>query len=79
METMHTVTVEQAQAGLPGLIAALQPGEAVLITAGDRPVARLVAEGTAARKPRTPGTAAGKLTIAEDDDAHLDDFREYMP
>ncbi len=29
--------------------------------------------------PRRPGSAVGKLTIIEDDDAHLDDFKEHMP
>jgi len=28
--------------------------------------------------PRQPGSAIGKLTITEDDDAHLEDFKEYM-
>ncbi len=31
------------------------------------------------RRNRQPGSAIGKLTIVEDDDAHLEDFREYMP
>jgi len=26
-----------------------------------------------------PGSAIGKLRIVEEDDSHLDDFREYMP
>lgn len=75
---MTTVTLEEAQANLAGLIAELKPGEEILITEEDRPVARLVAEAPNARKPRQPGSAIGKLTIVEDDDAHLDDFREYM-
>ncbi len=28
---------------------------------------------------RQPGSAIGKLTIIEDDNAHLEDFKEYMP
>ena len=28
---------------------------------------------------REPGSAIGKLTILEDDDEHLDDFKEQMP
>jgi antitoxin (DNA-binding transcriptional repressor) of toxin-antitoxin stability system len=75
---MTTVTLKEAQANLAGLIAELKPGEEILITEEDRPVARLVAEAANARKPRRPGSAIGKLTIVEDDDAHLDDFREYM-
>lgn len=29
--------------------------------------------------PRQLGGAIGKLTIVEDDEAHLEDFQEYMP
>lgn len=76
---MTTVTLEEAQANLARLIAKLKPGEEVVITQQDRAVARLLAEPTNARRPRRPGSAIGKLTIVEDDDVHLDDFKEYMP
>ena len=76
---MTTVTIEEAQADLAAWIARLKPGEELLITQQDRPVARLVAEPPTVRKPRQPGSAVGKLTIIEDDDTHLEDFREYMP
>lgn len=33
----------------------------------------------AAAPRRHAGSAAGKLIIIEDDDAHLDDFKDYMP
>ena len=69
---MTTITLEEAQANLAGLIAELKPGEEILITAEDRPVARLVAEPPNAREPRRPGSAIGKLTIVEDDDARWD-------
>ncbi len=76
---MTTITIEEAQARLPVLIAKLKPGEELLITQQDRPVARLVAEPPAVRKARQPGSAVGKLTIVEEDDTHLEDFKEYMP
>ena len=75
---MTTVTIEKAQANLAGLIAELKPGEELLITQEDRPVARLVAEPANRRVPRQPGSAIGKLRIVEDDDTHLADFKEYM-
>ena len=28
---------------------------------------------------RQPGSAIGEVTIIEDDDTHLDDFKEYIP
>ncbi len=76
---MTTVTLKEAQANLAGLIAELKPGEEIVIVEKDRPVARLVAESPNARKPRQPGSAIGKLTIVEEDEAHLRDFEEYIP
>jgi antitoxin (DNA-binding transcriptional repressor) of toxin-antitoxin stability system len=75
---MPSVTIEEAQAKLPDLIAHLQPGEPLLITDNDRPVARLVAEEKPARKPRKAGNCKGMLVILADDDEHLQDFAEYM-
>ena len=72
---MTTATIEEVQAHLPALIAQLKPGEEVVIVERDRPVARLVGEP----RQRKLGDGIGKLTIVEDDDAHLEDFKEYMP
>jgi prevent-host-death family protein len=76
---MSTVTVEEAQTKLSELIEGLTPGEEIVITRNDRPVARLVGEPPPARRPRQPGSARDKiLYMAEDFDAPLDDFKEYM-
>lgn len=75
---MSTVTIEEAQSRLAEVIAKLTPGEPVIITKNDKPVARLLAEEKVARKSRRPGSAKGMLTILEDDDEHLLDFEEYM-
>jgi antitoxin (DNA-binding transcriptional repressor) of toxin-antitoxin stability system len=76
---MTTISIEQAQADLAGLIARMGPGEECLITQRGRTVARLVAEQAGTRQRRRAGSAVGKLTVVEEDDAHLDDFKEYMP
>lgn len=75
---MPTVTVEEAQARLPDLIDHLRPGDALVITRDDKPVARLTAEEPPKRPPRKPGNCKGMLTIVSDDDEHLKDFAEYM-
>jgi antitoxin (DNA-binding transcriptional repressor) of toxin-antitoxin stability system len=75
---MQTTSLQEAQTHLAMLISQLQPGEELVITEQDQPVARLVAERREKPKTRQPGSAIGKLTIIEDDDAHLEDFREYM-
>ncbi len=75
---MATVTLEEAQAHLPKLIDQLGPGEALIITRADKPVARLTSEQPPQRKPRQPGNCKGMLTIVADDEEHLRDFAEYM-
>ncbi len=76
---MTTITIEDAQAKLPELIGGLAKGEELVITQGDRVVARIVGERSEPRGRRVAGLAKGMLTIVSDDDDHLEDFAEYMP
>ena len=73
-----TVTMEEAQAKLPELVARLAGGDEIVITQDQKPVAKLVREPSTARKPRKAGSAKGKLVILQEDDEHLKDFQEYM-
>ena len=75
---MSTVTLEEAQAKLPEIIDKLAPGEELIITRNDQPVAKIVGQQRPVRKPRQPGSAKGKLIILAEDDEHLEDFKEYM-
>jgi prevent-host-death family protein len=78
---MTSVTIQEAQAKLPDLIRRLLPGDEVVITENDQPVAKLVSE-TAKPTPglRPPqGLGNGCLTIVCDDEEHLQDFADYMP
>jgi antitoxin (DNA-binding transcriptional repressor) of toxin-antitoxin stability system len=74
---MASVTIQEAQARLPDLIHKLAPGEEVLITENDQPVARLVASPSEQPRP-IPGRCKGMLTILAEDDEHLEDFKDYM-
>lgn len=75
---MTTLTVQEAQGRLNQIIDALAPGDEVILTRGDRPVAKLTG-GPAVRKPRRLGTMKGTvLHMADDFDAPLEDFQEYM-
>jgi prevent-host-death family protein len=75
---MPTVTIQEAQAKLTDLIHRLVPGDEVVITENNRPVAKLVAPS--AQKPSPlPGRGKGMLTILVEDDEHLEHFKEYMP
>ena len=72
---MMAVSVEQAQEKLVEIIDTLRPGEEVEIRKGNQAVAKLVGQ----KRQRQFGLGKGKLTIVREDDAYLEDFREYMP
>ena len=72
-----TVTIEEAQAHLAELVSQLAPGEEVVITDKQQPVARLLS--VKGKTQRKLGTMRGSVKyIAPDFDAPLDDFKEYM-
>ena len=74
---MQQVNVEEATTQLPTLIDAAVRGEVVLITTDDQQTVRLVPVNPT-KQPRRPGSAKGMIHMADDFDAPLDDFREYM-
>jgi prevent-host-death family protein len=75
---MATVTLQEAQAKLPDLIHNLAPGDEVVITENNQPVAKLVASPSERARP-LPGRGKGMLTVLAEDDEHLEHFKEYMP
>ena len=74
-----TVSLKEAQSHLAELISQLAPGEEVLITDNEQPVAKLTGHHALTGQQRQPGSAKGKLIILTDDEEHLGDFKEYMP
>ena len=72
---MSEISLQEAQSKLAELIAGLKPGEEVDITQDNRTVAKLVGQ----KRQRQFGLGKGKLTIVQEDDEHLEDFKEYMP
>jgi antitoxin (DNA-binding transcriptional repressor) of toxin-antitoxin stability system len=76
---MTTVTIKEAQSALADIIHRLSPGEEVVITENDQPVARLVPTPAVPKKAhRQLGTMKGSvLYMAPDFDAPLEDFKEY--
>jgi antitoxin (DNA-binding transcriptional repressor) of toxin-antitoxin stability system len=73
---MQQITVNDAQTRLPNLIDEAVNGETVYIVGNGAQVVQLVPIPTAGR-PRF-GSAAGMISLADDFDAPLEDFREYM-
>lgn len=74
-----TIPVEEAQTRLKELIAKLAPGEEIILTENQRPVAKIVGE-RAAHSPRpAPGLGKGSiLFMAPDFDEPMEEFREYV-
>jgi antitoxin (DNA-binding transcriptional repressor) of toxin-antitoxin stability system len=69
---MTQVTLEQAQANLADLIEGLAPGEELLLTREQQPVAKL-SRVSSATQPCRAGSAKDKITwIAPDFDAPLE-------
>ena len=77
---MTTVTLKEAQSGLADIIHRLSPGEEVVITENDQPVARLVPTPPSPKMARRQlGTMKGTvLYMAPDFDAPLEEFKEVM-
>lgn len=75
---MTTLSIEEAQARLPELIENLQPGDELIITWNDQPVAQLKSLPPVKPQP-VFGSCKGMLTIIAEDEEHLEDFKEYMP
>lgn len=74
---MQTIPVDEAQRRLSQIIDSLTPGEELVLTRENLPVARIIRES---KRPRPgPGLCKGMITIVADDDEHLKDFAEFMP
>lgn len=76
-----TIPVEEAQAKLKELIHQLAPGEEIILTENQQPVAKLVLQQQKPAKPSRPGPGLckGMITyMAADFDAPLEDLKEYM-
>lgn len=73
------ITLQEAQAKLFELVHNLKPGEELVITENERPLATLVGQKPPLTQRPGPGLCKGMITIVADDDEHLQDFAEYMP
>ncbi len=69
--------IAEAKDHLPELIAEAVSGEEVVITQNNQPVVKLVLVPQVKRR-RQAGSAKGLVTISDDFDEPLEDFREYI-
>ncbi len=77
---METIAIHQAEGHLAEIIAKLAPGEEIVLTRDNQPVATLRATLPASGKPRRFGTLKGSIVyIAPDFDAIPEGFEDYLP
>lgn len=72
-----TVTLKEAQDQLPQLLKGLKPDEEIVITDDGNTLA-VVRKAERSSWPCKAGSARGKIRVAADFDAPLEDFKEYM-
>jgi antitoxin (DNA-binding transcriptional repressor) of toxin-antitoxin stability system len=75
---MYQVSLDEAKTRLLDLIEAAIKGENVYIFKEDRQMVQLVPVEPPKRRPQF-GSAKGLIVMADDFDAPLADFNEYMP
>ena len=76
----HTISIEQASEQLGGLVRALGPGDEIVLTENNKPVARIVRDTSRLRPAHMIGDWKGKVELLDEgDDIILDHFKEYLP
>jgi len=74
---MYEISLEEAQAQFGRLIQKAIQGQEIIITHNNVPMVRLVSIPRPKPRPQF-GSAKGLITMADDFDAPLEDFKEYM-
>jgi prevent-host-death family protein len=74
---MAKYNIAQAKSRLSELVDKAMAGEEVVIARDHKPLLKLVPLRDHSR-PLKPGSARGRIWLADDFDAPLDDFKEYL-
>ena len=75
---MQLVNLADASKHLPKLIEAAIDGEEIIITKDEQPVVKLVPVPPLKKGGRRAGSAIGLVTISDDFDEPIEDFKDYM-
>lgn len=75
---MPTITLEEAQAKLPEILASLNPGEHIAIVQAGEEVARLTRSGRKEWPAKAGCYRKSDFWMAPDFEAPLEEFKEYM-
>jgi prevent-host-death family protein len=74
---MQKINLVEASKNLPALIEAAIDGEEIVITKDNQPVVKLTPVLSVKRRPLF-GSAKELITISDDFDEPLEDFKDYM-
>ena len=74
---MQQINLDEASKHLPDLIEAALRGEEIVIAKDDQPVVKLTPVSPVKGRPQF-GSAKGLVTISDDFDEPLEDFKDYM-
>ena len=75
---MPTVTIEDAQAKLPEILASLNPGDQIAIVQAGEEIARLTRSSRKQWPCQAGSYRKAEFWMAPDFDAPLEEFKEYM-
>ena len=75
---MPTITVEEAQAKLPEILAALNPGDELAILQAGEEIGRLTRSNRKQWPCQAGSYRKAEFWMAPDFNAPLEDFKEYM-
>lgn len=76
---MQQITLAEASENLPELIEAAINGEEIVITKDEQPVVKLTPVSPVKKpRPAKAGSAKDLITISDDFDEPLEDFKDYM-
>ena len=76
---MKQITIHQAKTNLSRFIEEALAGEEIVIARGKLPLVRIVPLAPAVRKRAAGGARGTVVWTAEDFDATLEQFKEYLP
>ncbi len=73
-----TMALEEIKVSIVELVRSLQPGDELILTQDQQPVAKLVTQGGKQPRP-APGLGKGSVIyMAPDFDAPIEEMKEYM-
>ena len=75
---METIDINQALPQISKLIEKAVGGEEIIITKNDRPMVKLISLQPHPKRPPLFGSDRGLISITDDFDEPLEDFKDYM-